>query len=181
MVKVFFQPGLLQTDDFSILNVRACWNVLKVCVEGSYVAWDQSRARLKQDSRSRPFWCSRYPLGWQDSNWKYLVSFPFSIYSFVKSRSCLVFKKFTLAFITNLDILGQIVGNKFYFRFKQNLSFFKLQTCFCSYKSEIYGLAPRCTHFHRFIVQILSRFLIFLCLKSGINLLGSCLIPRKRS
>ena len=84
----------------------------------------QSRARLKQDSQSRPFWCSHYPLGWQDSNWKYLVSFSFSIYSFVKSRSCLVFKKFTLALITNLDILGQIVGNKCYFRFKQNLSFF---------------------------------------------------------
>ena len=68
----------------------------------------QSVARFKQDSRSRTFWCSRYPLGLQDSNLKYLVSFPFSRYSFLRSRSCLVFKQSTWEWIPHLDILEQM-------------------------------------------------------------------------
>ena len=84
---------------------------------------NQSRARLFQDSRSRTFWCSSYLLDWQDNNWKCLVSFPFSRYSFVKSRSCLVYKQSTLKSITHLDILEQILVNKCNFYVSKNLKF----------------------------------------------------------
>ena len=93
---------------FNFLQLLRSWSVLWF--------WKtigrQSGARFKQDSRSRTFWCSCYPLGLQDSNWKYLVSFPFSRYSFIKSRSCLVFKQSTWEFIPHLDILEQIAGHK---------------------------------------------------------------------
>ena len=63
------------------------------------------------------------PLGWQDTNQKCLVSFPFSRYSFVKSRSCRVFKRSIWKFILHLDIIEQIVVNS-NFGFQQNKNLF---------------------------------------------------------
>ena len=65
----------------------------------------QGRARYSRFSRSSTFWCSRFPLGYQDLDYECLVSFPFSRSLFLKSWSCLVSRNS----FGNLDNIDQIL------------------------------------------------------------------------
>ena len=78
--------------------------------KGENESTEQSRARYSRFSRSRAFWCSHFPLGWQDPN--SLVSFPFSRFLFLKYWSRLV----STNSFENLDILDQTICK---FRFQK--------------------------------------------------------------